>query len=145
MKISKERWDYRFTYQPWGASPDEVNMFKFALHFLLTALTWGLYWLVVGTICFMFALKTAESEEDFFVPIKNWWTILGHRIWPLSLIGLGFMIWPFVNFHSWAKHGIIPLFSLISLIIFVCTVFTKKIWEEIGERTKIVFTENGKL
>lgn len=144
MKISKESWAYRFTYQPWGASPDEVNMFKFALHFLLTALTWGLYWLVVGTICFLFALKTAESEEDFFVPIKNWWTILGHRIWPLSLIGLGFMIWPFIGFNSWIKHLIFPI-TCFSLYIFIITVFTKKIWEEISEVTKIVFTENGKV
>jgi hypothetical protein len=88
-------------------------------------------------------LKQGKDNEEDLVPINDWPTILGHRIWPLSLIGLVFIIWPFVGFNSWVKHGIIPMLTLISLYIFVCTIFTKKTWQEIKDVTKIVFTENG--
>ena len=109
----------------------------------LAVLLGGLYWLVVGIFCFLFAWKRAKDKENFFADIEKWPTILGHRIWPLSLIGLGFIIWPFVDFNSWEKHDIFIWITIFSWCFYIACVFTTKTWEEISERTKIVFTENG--
>lgn len=143
MKISKKSWIYQKTYWFRDVQPKAVSPFRFCWDIFLALLVYVFCGLAVGISCFLFALKPVKSDEYFFVPINNWPTILGHRIWPLSLIGLGFIIWPFVDYTSWIRYDIFFPITLFSLCMFVWCVFTKKTWEEICERTKIVFTENG--
>jgi hypothetical protein len=141
----KSWWAYRFTYRLWSAPPKEINIFKFTFHFLLSALAWGFYWLGVGSVCFLFAWKRAKNEEDFFVPINKWPTLLGFRILPISVIGLGFIAWPFIfGFDRWRNSTMAMLGALFSLIAYFYFLTDKETRRKISERTKIVFTENGK-
>lgn len=145
MKISKKSWIYQKTYWFRDVQPKAVSPLRFCWDIFLALLAGFAYWLIVGTICFLFAWKLKKSENNFFADIEKWPKILGHRIWPLSLIGLGFMIWPFVDFNSWKSREIFILLTLTSLCFYVPIIFTSETWKEISERAKIiVFTENGK-
>lgn len=146
MEIRKKSWIYQKTYRCRATQPDAISPLRFCWDIFLALLATGFYWLVVGIFCFLFAWKRAKDKdkENFFTDIEKWPTILGHRIWPISLIGLGFIVWPFINFNSWKEYEIVVGITLIYAVMFISIAFTTRTWEKINERTKIVFIENGK-
>lgn len=145
MKISIGSWIYGIVYGSRWYEPKAVSV----LQFVKDVVSGILDKLLIALICAFFAYRPVGKKETtpgLCAPISWWPRLFGQRVWPISLMVPGLMIWPFVDLPNGMSLLWAPI--AISYIIFLDWIAERVgksgVWKKISEERRIVFTENGR-
>ena len=105
MQLSKSHWLYKVAYTLREYQPDQTSLCVFVralavsclvywpLTFLLLAImTAG--WVIVNPFCWLvgYYFPAIWENECETLPYRRWWTVGGHRVWPVWFVLAGLVV-----------------------------------------------------
>lgn len=103
MTISRKGFVYRVAYPRWWSNhqPETISLCKLFWRFLMILFVAFPIMVVVNVFMAVMMFFIAYRVPNFFTEYsdfthrayRNWPTIRGHRVWPISLVPVGLLIW----------------------------------------------------
>ena len=138
MKISRKSFVYRMAYDGSVDAPRTVSVCGLFWRFLFTLLVLypctlilsvfiGILWTICTIVSYFRCFFMATHGNNFFKtdsyepykPYKHWPTILGHRVWPITVLGIAYFIFLLVEFPKDFLVSAVLLFGLVTLAALV--------------------------